>query len=275
MANRHKMFRRGGRAHGGAATHDVYSGAASNVAKEARNKGDAFKRGGHHHVGKVHGGSAKHRLDKRARGGGVGGGGHSPFSHAAKMQDKHRTPATKDHAQPRKHGGRTHGKHPFNFGHHHGVGHEEPHEKHPPIHHKHGGEVMKAVGAGHRRKRKHGGRTHHDGDDDEDDEAGYAKGGRYAAADPHRDDEDDDESETLKGIKEGTAAALSDSAEEFGKEAIKHAPKVLAGLAGIKRGGRAHRAHGGRAPHIDIYNTKGGSHHWIDIDKSKKGGRKG
>ena len=41
-----------------------------------------LKRGGKvKHIGKVHGGHSKHRLDKRARGGGVGADKH-PFSSA-------------------------------------------------------------------------------------------------------------------------------------------------------------------------------------------------
>jgi hypothetical protein len=55
MANRHKSFKRGGRT--------VYSGAGSNVVKEAEST-ENKKEGGH-----VHGKGGKKRLDKRARGG--------------------------------------------------------------------------------------------------------------------------------------------------------------------------------------------------------------
>lgn len=236
MAHRHKMLKRGGRASGGAHTHDVYSGASSDVVKEARGTGRGWK-----HGGKVHGDGIKARLDKRARGGGVG---KSPFSSAAHMQDMKRTPHTKDHAQPRADGGRTHKKH--------------------------GGEVMKAVGASHRRKRKHGGKC--DGDDDEDDHR-YAKGGRYAAGET--DDDDDEgggdrpaESETMKGLKSG-AKELALTAAHVAGDALGTAAKTGL-LGGAKRGGR--RASGGRAPHIDIYETKGGTHHWVD--KAAKGGGK-
>lgn len=90
MAHRHKHHK----AHGG---RTVYSGAGSHVAHEA----EEHKRGGHvkkhkkyggyagvdakhhKHGGKVHGHHSKHRLDKRARGGGVGGGSDKhPFSSA-------------------------------------------------------------------------------------------------------------------------------------------------------------------------------------------------
>lgn len=73
MAHRHKMHKKGGRV--------VYEGSGSNVAHEAEEKG--AKRGGHMHKhgGKVHGHHSKHRLDKRARGGGVGSD-KAPFSSA-------------------------------------------------------------------------------------------------------------------------------------------------------------------------------------------------
>lgn len=74
MANRHKKKNAGG---------PVYSGAGSNVAKEAKEK----KRGGSvgKSAGKPFGGKSEGRLDKRARGGRIGGGGDctkSPFSAA-------------------------------------------------------------------------------------------------------------------------------------------------------------------------------------------------
>ena len=69
MAHRHKHHKK----HGGRLT---YTGAGSNVVKEAESTGGGFKKGGH-----VHGHKAKHRLDKRARGGRARGGG-SPFSSA-------------------------------------------------------------------------------------------------------------------------------------------------------------------------------------------------
>ena len=61
----------------------VYSGAGSNVIKEANEKGGGFKRGG-----RVHGKAGQKRLDhkgsKKARGGAVGG---SPFSTASKLSN--------------------------------------------------------------------------------------------------------------------------------------------------------------------------------------------
>jgi hypothetical protein len=58
----------------------AYAGGASNVAKEAEDKKDAFKKGGKvkKHVGGAEGKSAKKRLDKVAR----ANGGKTPFSHA-------------------------------------------------------------------------------------------------------------------------------------------------------------------------------------------------
>ena len=70
MAHRHKVHRaKGGRV--------AYTGAGSHVIKEA----EEHKRGGR--AMKVHGHKAKHRLDKRARGGRVGAD-RSPFSSAHK-----------------------------------------------------------------------------------------------------------------------------------------------------------------------------------------------
>lgn len=68
MKHRHKVHRK----HGGKAR-VAYTGAGSNVVKEAESTSDGFKKGG-----KVHGKKGKHRLDKRARGGRTG----SPFSGA-------------------------------------------------------------------------------------------------------------------------------------------------------------------------------------------------
>lgn len=58
----------------------AYAGGSSNVAKEAENDKDAFKKGGKvkKHVGGAEGKSAKKRLDKVAR----ANGGRSPFSGA-------------------------------------------------------------------------------------------------------------------------------------------------------------------------------------------------
>lgn len=74
MAHRHKMKKAGG----GKA--DYYEGGGSEVAKEAAEK----KKGGAVH--KMHGGAAKPRLDKRARGGRANATS-SPFS-SAKMTEK-------------------------------------------------------------------------------------------------------------------------------------------------------------------------------------------
>lgn len=58
----------------------VYSGAGSNVVKEAHEKGGGFKRGG-----RVSGKGGHKRLDrKKASGGAVGG---SPFSTASKLSN--------------------------------------------------------------------------------------------------------------------------------------------------------------------------------------------
>lgn len=196
MAHRHKMHRR---AAGGRMDYT----ANSNVAREAGDKKDSFKRGGRH-IGKVHGHKGHARADKRARGGGVT---HSPFSSAARGEDMKRTPATKDKAQPRasgggvtaraegggvgaaafKHGGRAkrhagigghgggegnrphpiHAKHMYNFGAHHGSGHEEPLEHHLPIHHKHGGTAHHVGMGGEHHHAGHGAHKahhpHHDG----------------------------------------------------------------------------------------------------------------
>lgn len=69
MAHRHKVHKKNV---GGGTV--VYAGKDSNVAKEAEHK--LSKRGG-----SVHGSRGHHRVDKRARGGGVGADKH-PFSSA-------------------------------------------------------------------------------------------------------------------------------------------------------------------------------------------------
>ena len=82
-----------------------YTGSGSNVAKEAqeknrggavkKNKGGAVKRAyGGRTMGKPSGAIAAPRLDKRARGGGVGSD-TSPFSSAARGSDTGRTSKTK------------------------------------------------------------------------------------------------------------------------------------------------------------------------------------
>jgi hypothetical protein len=79
MANRHKAYAKGGHVMR-RMEHDEQE------AKEA-----GLKRGGkaHHHKGggKVHGHKGHHRLDKRARGGGVGADKH-PFSSAFRSSDE-------------------------------------------------------------------------------------------------------------------------------------------------------------------------------------------
>jgi hypothetical protein len=71
MANRHKAF-----AKGGAAKKKTDDAEEHEVEREAH-----LKRGGKAKHAKVHGGKGHHRLDKRARGGGVGAD-HHPFSSA-------------------------------------------------------------------------------------------------------------------------------------------------------------------------------------------------
>ena len=77
MAHRHKVHARGGAAHHKDETHQEHE---HEIESEAH-----MKRGGHakhhKHGGKVHGHKGHHRLDKRARGGGVGSDKH-PFSSA-------------------------------------------------------------------------------------------------------------------------------------------------------------------------------------------------
>lgn len=67
----------------------VYSGAGSNVEHEAESTGTDHKRGGRAHRkegGRVFGRGGKVRLDRRARGGGVGSD-RSPFSSASRGKD--------------------------------------------------------------------------------------------------------------------------------------------------------------------------------------------
>lgn len=58
--------------------------------KEAKSEKDDFKKGGHvkkrKHGGHVEGKKPMHRMDKRARGGSVGG--HSPFTKAASVEGR-------------------------------------------------------------------------------------------------------------------------------------------------------------------------------------------
>lgn len=90
MAHRHKKHHaKGGKV--------FYSGAGSNVAHEAEEK----KHGGKvkHHVGHAHGGKAKRRLDRRARGGKLGDMTKAPWSTAG------------SHHRSGGHGGSGHGGH--------------------------------------------------------------------------------------------------------------------------------------------------------------------
>ena len=70
MANRHKSQKAGPKG----ANAPAYSGGNSSTAKVAKSTTDAFKAGG-----KVMGKKSKMRMDKRVRGGRIGG---SPFSSA-------------------------------------------------------------------------------------------------------------------------------------------------------------------------------------------------
>jgi len=70
MANRHKSQKAGKVG----ANAPAYSGGNSSTAKAAKSTSDTFKKGG-----KVMGVKSKVRMDKRARGGRIGG---SPFSSA-------------------------------------------------------------------------------------------------------------------------------------------------------------------------------------------------
>lgn len=91
MAHRHKAHHaRGGKAHHGMMD---YMQESHKVEHEA-----GLKKGGrakhHKHGGKIHGKHGHHRLDKRARGGGVGADKH-PFSSA--HVKGHGGPATHPH----------------------------------------------------------------------------------------------------------------------------------------------------------------------------------
>lgn len=167
MAHRHKAHRaKGGRT----------SFVNAPTEKEAGEKKDSFGRGGHAGL-KAHGHKSKHRGDKRARGGGIG---HSPFSSAARSDDEKRRVGHKDKSQPRATGGAVNGfargggcrpsqfaRGGFNFGAHHGAGHEEPTMEHPPVHEKHGGTVAHHKGTGkHHHHAGHGAHlAHHHGHD--------------------------------------------------------------------------------------------------------------
>jgi len=97
MAHRHKRHHR---AKGGHAGHRlIYTGAGSNVAKEAESTGGGFRKGG-----KVHGHKGKHRLDKRARGGRSG----SPFSTAHHGHHHEGGPAHHPEPHHSKHKGAVH-----------------------------------------------------------------------------------------------------------------------------------------------------------------------
>ena len=80
MAHRHKAHKKviGSKPIGGH-SEVAYSGGKSKVAKESHETAGGWK-----HGGKVPSHKSKHRMDKRARGGGVG---KSPFS-SAKMHEK-------------------------------------------------------------------------------------------------------------------------------------------------------------------------------------------
>ncbi len=73
MAHRHKAHHH---ARGGKAKHMTYEEESHKVEHEA-----GLKRGGKAKHAKMHGHKGHHRLDKRARGGGVGSD-HHPFSSA-------------------------------------------------------------------------------------------------------------------------------------------------------------------------------------------------
>jgi hypothetical protein len=177
MAHRHRVHRRaaGGRME---YTKD------SNVQREAGRDVDDFRRGGKpkHHGLKAHGLKPRARADKRARGGSVT---HSPFSSAARGNDAGRHSKDKDGHQPYAHGGRVKrhagighhaeggktrpspfAKHEYNYGHHHGSGHEEPLEHHLPVHHKHGGTPKHHATGGKAHHAGHGAHhAHHPGHD--------------------------------------------------------------------------------------------------------------
>ena len=103
MAHRHKVQ---ARAEGG---RTVYSGAGSNVAKEARSEKETFRFGGKA-VKRAHGGLAKGRADRRARGGSVfssagfgGSKGHAGAPNAGKASKRAAGGAVK--AKAKRHGG--------------------------------------------------------------------------------------------------------------------------------------------------------------------------
>jgi hypothetical protein len=274
-----------------------YNAQGSNVEREAHNTADSFAHGGHKkkdYEGHAAGGKAKHRLDKRARGGRTGAE-HSPFSSAARMQDVKRLPSTKDHEQPRKSGGRTgykHGggvrphridnRHAGNYGHHRGAGHEEPLEQHMPVHHAHGGHMTehepgatkrahggragmhyRGGGHGHHAKRAEGGRAHHkheaeDGDEDEDE-------GRKKYAPYHK----------MPAFEAGVSSyGQGNYKSSYGQGT----PDQQAWDRGMeyamnRERSRGHARGGQVAKHVDIYETHGGKHTWVDKER-KRGGRK-
>ncbi len=173
MANRHKSHRRAA----GGSMRGRESFVTAPTEREAKSTKDKFKHGGL----KAHGHKSKGRADRKARGGSTGfargGATKSPFSSAAKGNDKGRFPSNADHHQPRAaggavalaRGGRPHAghKHEYNFGGHGGLGHEEGLQRsHPPVHHKHGGPEG-GVGHGSKHHAGHGGHKahhpHHDG----------------------------------------------------------------------------------------------------------------
>lgn len=186
MAARHRH-----RASGGSMKGRMDYTSKSNVAPEAGDMKDSFRKGGRKHHGlHAHGGKSHPRADKRARGGSVT---HSPFSSAARGNDTGRFPKDKDGHQPRATGGQVFArggrakrhagighssggksrpspsnKHEYNFGHHEGSGHEEPLQRvHPPVHHKHGGPEKGYARGGRAHHAGHGGHLahhpHHDG----------------------------------------------------------------------------------------------------------------
>lgn len=94
MKARHKRMRAGNAAPINAG---VYSGASSNVVKEAHEKSGKFKRGGavhHKEHHKAEGHKSHRRMDRKARGGSVGS---SPFSTAAKLANEPREGGTDSH----------------------------------------------------------------------------------------------------------------------------------------------------------------------------------
>ena len=182
MAHRHKAHRRAA----GGSMKGRESFVSAPTEREAKSTKDKFKHGGL----KAFGHKSKARADKKARGGASGfakggasgfargGATKSPFSSAAKGNDKGRFPSDADRHQPRAAGGRAFKrgggvrpamgkKHEYNFGGHGGLGHEEGLQRsHPPVHHKHGGPEG-PVGHGSKHHAGHGGHKahhpHHDG----------------------------------------------------------------------------------------------------------------